>query len=59
MRTNKDLLECLMFTVNEKVITAAKNAREKGEQYEFHWAQQLAYQEVYTMLTNMLEHETE
>jgi 1,2-phenylacetyl-CoA epoxidase catalytic subunit len=62
--SNKELIELFMFTVNEKVNSANMIINNYStEKYnvseEFYRGQWMAFNEVYSMLKNQLNHETE
>lgn len=61
MKSNKELLEQLMFTVNEKAkqATSLKAQHPPGNsKSHFYHGQYLAYSEIYTLLKNQLKHES-
>ena len=56
MKTKKDLLDLLKFTVNKKAketIKARQNCKENGiDHYSFYTGLFMAYSEIYTLLNN-------
>ena len=59
MKSNKELLELLMFTVNEKFLEArSKMDTSVLARKHYYHGNMAAFSEVYTLLKNELEHES-